>query len=60
MFAVTTGAWRGTGPRPTVKGAIKHGEGQALALRLMETVVYFRITIFQCRLLWHEAGEELF
>ena len=21
-------AWRGTGPRPTVKAAIKHGEGQ--------------------------------
>ena len=43
-----------------MKGAIKHGEGQALALRLMETVFYFRITIFQCRLLWYEAGEELF
>ena len=33
MFAAQTGAWRGTGPRPTVKAAIKHGEGQALALR---------------------------
>ena len=33
MFAAHTGAWRGTGPRPTVKAAIKHGEGQALALR---------------------------
>ena len=32
-FAVKTGAWRGTGPRLTVKGATKHGEGQALALR---------------------------
>ena len=33
MFAAQPGAWRGTGPRLTVKGAIKHGEGQALALR---------------------------
>ena len=33
MFAAQTGAWRGTGPRPTVKAAIKPGEGQALALR---------------------------
>ena len=33
MFAAQPGAWRGTGPRPTVKAAIKHGEGQALALR---------------------------
>ena len=33
MVAAQTGAWRGTGPRPTVKAALKHGEGQALALR---------------------------
>ena len=32
-FPVTIDAWRGTGPRPTVKGAIKHSEGQARALR---------------------------
>ena len=33
MFAAPPGAWRGTGPRPTVKAALKHSEGQALALR---------------------------
>ena len=33
MFAAQTGVWLGTGPRPTVKAAIKQGEGQALALR---------------------------
>ena len=41
MFAAQTGAWRGTGPRPTVKAAIKPGEGQALALR--EGVAFFFI-----------------
>ena len=40
MFAAQTGAWRGTGPRPTVKAAIKHGEGQALALREGEAFFY--------------------
>ena len=31
MFAAQTGARRGTGPRPTVKAAIKHSEGNPLA-----------------------------
>ena len=38
MVAAQTGAWRGTGPRTTVKAVIKHGEGQALALRKEETL----------------------
>ena len=40
MFTVQTGAWRGTGPRPTVKAAIRHGEGLSLALRCGDGVFF--------------------
>ena len=36
------GRWRGTGPRPTgAEVAVRHGEGQALALQFNEGVSYF-------------------
>ena len=59
MFAAQTSAWRGTGPRPTVKAAIKHGEGQVFPPPYVKEKRFFTAARGPVTATWSDLGNTL-